>query len=140
MKTILLVEDDQNLADLVEHALREKGFEVLTARDGKTGLSLVADADLLLLNLKLPLLSGEELLGKLREDGNYVPAIVVTGTDDSEERVKRHGIVDFVSKPFSMPDLLSKVEKAVGVAENIECIGKATGRLRGFIERQSQQP
>lgn len=140
-KTVLLVEDDRVLNDVISRSLRTAGYDVLTAEDGEEGLKQVSKADLVLLNMKLPKVSGEEFLKRVRADGNYVPVIVITGLEkpDMMDRIGKYEIVDFVPKPFSAGELHSKVEKAVGVVEHFECLEKATSKLGNFIERQQKR-
>lgn len=139
-KKVLLVEDDRVLNDIIARSLRTVGHEVLVAEDGEDGLEKVKEADLVLLDLKLPRISGEQFLKRVRESGNYVPVIVITGLERSDalERIGKYEIVDFIPKPFSSADLHSKIEKAIGVAEQFECIEKATSKLGSFIERQKR--
>lgn len=137
-KTVLVVEDDQHLRDYLTWSLKNRNYDVLVAEDAEKGLEMVGKADLVLLNLKLPKMSGEAFLKCVRDQGNYVPMIVVSGLNESEVKTKLEGfeIVDFVEKPFESKDLFGKINKAMGVAEDLDYIEQATGRLRGFNERQ----
>lgn len=139
-KTVLLVEDDRRLSEFVQWALQERGYTVLAVSYGETGLSLVGSADLVLLNLKLPGVSGLEVLRKVRDAGNYVPIIVISGVAGERERAEAeaHKVVEFVEKPFSVSGLLEKIDKAVGFVEHVETLAECDTRLQSFIERQTK--
>jgi DNA-binding response OmpR family regulator len=137
-KTILLVEDDKPLRDFLTWSLRKRDCIVVTAESAEEAENLVPEADLLLLNLSLPKMSGEEFLRTVRAKGDYIPTVIVSGVADEavRERVKKLKIVDFLSKPFSLDEFFKKVDKAVEVSEEIENIKECDTRLKGFIERQ----
>ncbi len=109
MKTIAIIEDDQPIGDLLEEALGQAGYATLRAYSGTEAQYLLerAKPDLILLDLMLPGLTGEELLPCLGE----IPVIVVSakvGVDDKVNALLT-GAADYVSKPFAMRELLARI-------------------------------
>lgn len=111
--TILIVDDEPALRRMIRIAFEASGHTVVQADGVRTGLaeSVMARPDCILLDLGLPDGSGASVLEELRAWSD-VPIIVLTATDSEELRVRllRGGADDFVSKPFSMPELLARVE------------------------------
>ena len=119
--TIVLVEDDQNIADLVELYLREEGFRVVQARDGEAGLRAVRDQRprLVILDVGLPgEVDGLAVCRKLRSDGN-LPVLMLTARDGEIDRVLglEMGADDYVTKPFSPRELVARVRAILRRAE-----------------------
>lgn len=140
-KTVLVVEDDQAIRDAVVWALELSGYRTLQARDGEEGLAQAKEADIVLLDLFMPKVSGEEFLGTLRGQGNYIPVIIMSAAFDREEGLRKfgkQGIVDFIPKPFTMSILVDQVGKAADVVDDMAYMSSATDRLRGFNDRQSR--
>ena len=108
---ILVVEDEPAIADAVEYALEAEGFDVDAVGDGNVALERArAEAyDLLVLDLMLPGLSGVEVCRRLRED-SPVPILMLTAKDGELDRVLglEVGADDYVSKPFSVPELVAR--------------------------------
>ena len=112
-KKVLVVEDDKNLREALRYNLVAAGYEVITAADGGSGLELARDRtpDLLLLDLMLPVMDGLDLCRTLRRDGSTVPILILTARDSEADHVAGlgSGADDYVSKPFSMRELLARV-------------------------------
>lgn len=120
MSRILLVEDDAKLARFVELELTHEGYEVTKAADGMAGveLALSEDFDLILLDLMLPMLSGMEVLRRVRRNKS-VPVIVLTARDAVMDKVSGldAGADDYVTKPFAIEELLARIRTALKHAE-----------------------
>ena len=113
---ILLVEDEEKLARVVELELRYEGYEVEKAFDGRTGLerALAGDFDLILLDIMLPALSGMEVLRRLRKE-RQTPVILLTARDAVVDKVSGldAGADDYVTKPFAIEELLARIRAAL---------------------------
>jgi DNA-binding response OmpR family regulator len=111
---VLIVEDEDRIAAFVERGLKAEGFTVQRAADGETGLALASqdEVDLVILDLLLPKLTGEQVLDRLRARRPDVPVIVLTARDAVEDRVRglNAGADDYVTKPFSFVELLARVQ------------------------------
>lgn len=110
--TILVVEDEESLADSIRYNLEREGFAVKIAGDGRRGLERFrSDApSLVILDLMLPELSGLDVCRSIREESD-VPIIMVTAKDSEADKVAglELGADDYVTKPFSMRELVSRV-------------------------------
>jgi CheY-like chemotaxis protein len=115
--TALLIDDDASGNVLFAYALRRDGFEVLTAETGRAGASIVASgaADVVLLDLRLPDVSGIDVLRMIKRDGRKVPVIMMTAyqTIDVMAQAMRLGAADFLEKPLTPDDLLQAVRVAL---------------------------
>ena len=111
---ILVVEDDRTVGQYVARGLSEARYTVELAADGPLGLEKASGGpfDLIVLDLRLPGLSGFELLRTLRDRGIATPVLVLTAQDAVEHKVEalRIGADDYVTKPFAMAELLARVE------------------------------
>ncbi len=108
---ILIVEDEKKIADITRVYLERDGFGVAHAEDGETAIKLLKDKfDLIILDLMLPDIQGEDLCTMIRKDSE-VPIIVLTAKSAEEERVKGLGLGadDYVVKPFSPRELVARV-------------------------------
>jgi two-component system, OmpR family, response regulator RegX3 len=110
---ILIIEDEAAIAEGIAYNLRREGYEVVRAADGETGLAEARRArpDLVLLDLMLPGLSGLEVCQSLRREGS-LPVIMLTARDTETDKVVglTVGADDYVTKPFSMAELLARVK------------------------------
>src|SRR6202451_2369034 len=115
--TVLVVEDEEKLRRVVELQLKTPGYEVEQAGTAEAALKLTDHADLIITDLRLPGLSGLELLQKLRSEDLRTPVIVMTAFGSIETAVEamKAGAVDFLPKPFSLDHLLTVVHKALEV-------------------------
>ena len=117
-KTIAVIEDDQHIGDLLTESLRREHYEVLRAYSGTEALYLLEKhrPDLILLDLMLPGLSGEELLPHL----SGIPVIVISAKVETEDKVKLllDGAVDYVTKPFDLRELLARIAVQLRRKEN----------------------
>lgn len=118
-KRIVVVDDDMEITQIIKSTLKTKGYEVLVAHNGQEGLRLIEEThpDMVILDLMLPLLSGMELIKRIRRDPRLkdMPVLVMSGiskTTQKPEEFWRRGLGadDFISKPFDPLALLGRVE------------------------------
>ena len=113
-KTILIVEDEQNIVDILSFNLSREGYDTLEAYDGPTGLQLALESnpDLILLDLMLPGMNGFDVCRKVREAGSSIPIIMLTAREEETDKVLglELGADDYITKPFSMRELLARVK------------------------------
>jgi two-component system KDP operon response regulator KdpE len=109
---VLVVDDDSQMLKAITNALSARGYEVLKAGNGETALSLAADEDLdlVLLDLGLPGIRGQEVIDRLRAWSD-LPIIIISVRDSQEEKVEAldAGADDFITKPFGMKELLARM-------------------------------
>lgn len=109
MKTIAIIDDDEYIGNMLEELLRKENYEVLRAYSGTEALLLLSQhrPDLILLDLMLPGLSGEEVLPQIKD----IPVIVISARLDVQDKVKLllGGAVDYLTKPFDTRELLARI-------------------------------
>jgi DNA-binding response OmpR family regulator len=130
---VLVVDDEPALVDAVGYALRSEGFDVETAGDGEQALRAVSDdsVGLVVLDIMLPRLSGIEVCRRMREASD-VPIILLSARDAEVDRVLglESGADDYVTKPFSMAELLSRVRAVLRRRElDLRATGSAVMRI-----------
>ena len=113
-KTILIVEDEKNIVDILSFNLGREGYATLEAYDGEAGLQLALeqDPDLILLDLMLPKMNGFDVCRSIREHGRATPIIMLTAREEETDKVLglELGADDYITKPFSMRELLARVK------------------------------
>lgn len=119
MKTILIVDDDQNINNMLSEVLEKEGFRVLRAFSGSEALLVLEQRtpDLILLDLMLPGVCGEDVLKKIRG----IPVIVVSAKIDIENKVNLllGGAADYVTKPFDIRELVARIKLQLKNAEKL---------------------
>jgi DNA-binding response OmpR family regulator len=113
MKRILIIEDDISILKGLKDVLMFKSYEVFTATDGESGYEMARDKkpDLIILDIMLPKMDGFTLCKKLRDQGNMTPVLMLTARGEEPDKVQGldYGADDYVTKPFSLPELLARV-------------------------------
>ncbi|MDH3285980.1 MAG: response regulator transcription factor [Acidobacteriota bacterium] len=113
-RKILIVEDDPDIAGLVELHLQDLGCLVVAERDGRAGLdrALKGDLDLIVLDLMLPGIDGKEICRQVRTRADYTPILMLTAKSSEIDRVVglELGADDYISKPFSILELVARVK------------------------------
>ncbi len=110
--TILLVEDEKDLAEPIQMGLTEEGFDVKVASTGAEACRFLNDPfDLVVLDLMLPDMSGESVLSFLKQSGYHPPVIVLTARSNLDDKLSlfQKGCDDFMSKPFEFTELLHRI-------------------------------
>ena len=135
---VVVVEDEPGIAVPLCDRLRREGYAVTHAAEGRSGLSEARTADLVVLDLMLPGLSGSDVLRTLRDEGSRVPVICLTARTGERDRVEHlvAGADDYVTKPFSLDELVARVGAVLrratpGETERRCRIGDATVDLDG---------
>ena len=134
---ILIIDDEKNIRTTLARGLDLEGFAVDGAEDGRTGLLLVdkLQPDLVLLDLKLPDMTGLQVLEMLEQKPDAPPVVMMSGhgTLDAAVRATRLGAVDFLEKPVEMERLLLTVKNALRIAT----LGRQVGALQKSVEQRS---
>ena len=124
MTRILIVEDDPSILLGLERNLKFEGYEVMSAKDGERGLQLAVDKspDLIVLDIMLPKLNGYELCRHLRKIKISVPIIMLTARGQEIDKVMglELGADDYVTKPFSIVELLARIKAVLRRAKRFE--------------------
>ena len=112
-KTILVVEDDRNINQLLQMYLNKEGYQVVAAFDGGEAVRLFGETkpDLVLLDLMLPVMDGMLVCREIRRSSD-VPIIMLTAKGELDDKVAglRQGADDYITKPFEMPEVIARVE------------------------------
>ena len=112
-KTVLIVEDEQNIAELLQMYLEKEGYTTVIASDGGQGVDQFrrVHPDLVLLDIMLPGLDGWGVLQKIRQEGQ-TPVIMLTAKGETSDKVSglKQGADDYITKPFEMKEVLARIE------------------------------
>jgi DNA-binding response OmpR family regulator len=115
-KKILVVDDEDDILHFLELVLKEKGYEVVTAANGHEALTTaqIEKPDLVLLDIMMPQMDGWEVLKLLRvdEETANIPVAMLSARTEAKDRVQglQEGAIDYICKPFSLQELLGKIE------------------------------
>ena len=116
MQTILIVEDDADIREILSFNVENAGYTVLSAASAEAAEKLVGDASLILLDVMLPGISGYQFAKKLRSAGNDIPVIFLTARTAENDLLTGFsaGADDYISKPFSINEVLARVKAVLG--------------------------
>jgi len=139
-KSVLIVDDEKNIVDILGFNLEKEGFEIIAAYDGKTALDQYSQnkPSLILLDVMLPLMDGFEVCRRIREDDKTTPIIMLTAREEETDKVLGLdiGADDYITKPFSLRELQARIKANLRradsrVAEEIDLrpIDKSEGLL-----------
>ena len=130
-KTILVVDDEKDLLDLIEYNLKKEGFEVLKAENGEQGIAIAKESkpDLVLLDIMMPKMDGLEAVEIMRKDDDLkrMPIIFLTARSDEKTEVEglNKGGDDYITKPISTTKLISRIKAVMRrFDENQESLNK----------------
>ena len=114
MPKVLIIEDDQSMSVALKDGFSYEGYDVALAQDGTTGLRLATEnnADLIILDVMLPRMSGLDVCKRIRQNGSRIPIIMLTARGQEIDKVLglKIGADDYVTKPFSFLELMARVE------------------------------
>lgn len=135
MKNILIVEDDIDIHNVIKKALEKKEYNVLNSYSGKEALLLIRNrnVDLILLDLMLPDIGGEEIIKKVKD----IPIIVISAKISEEDRVKNllNGANDYIIKPFSLNELLARIKVQLRL-NNVKNINKSLKYKEMYLDEE----
>lgn len=121
---ILIIEDEYSLADAVAEMLKKEEFNVCIKTEGEEGEdeALTGNYDLILLDVMLPEKNGFEILKYLRQEKNKTPVIMLTAKSEIDDKLNglENGADDYITKPFSMRELMARVKAVLKRSNNIE--------------------
>ena len=139
-KTVLLVEDEQNIVDILAFNLSREGYDTMEAYDGATGLQLALEhnPDLILLDLMLPGMNGFEVCRRIRETGSTTPILMLTAREEEADKVMglELGADDYITKPFSMRELLARVKTNIRRGNGAPVVNAAPVPATGADEKR----
>lgn len=132
-KRILIVEDEKNIVDILVFNLVREGYDTMEAYDGEAGLQLALeqDPDLILLDLMLPKRNGFDVCRAIREKGHTTPILMLTAREEETDKVLglELGADDYITKPFSMRELLARVKTNIRRTAMLETAPVPSGVL-----------
>lgn len=140
---ILVVEDEQDLADVVRVNLELSGYQVTVAEDGAVGLDVARSQspDLVLLDVMMPVLDGWGVLRAMREDPALqdIPVILLTALSEEHDVIRGHldGAIEYITKPFEMWELDEAVKRGLAVPDDEELAARRE-RVRHFLQRLAE--
>lgn len=162
MKKILIVDDEKNMRWAIKKALEKQNYSILEGTNGLEAVEIFheEEPDLILMDLKMPVMDGLEALKKIKASNKEIPVIMITahGTVESAIEAMKLGALDYISKPFDIEELKVVIKKALHVGELQEEIGflreeleKNTGKtiignspeikeILGIVERVADTP
>jgi DNA-binding response OmpR family regulator len=145
---ILIIEDEPRMLDLLRRGLEERNCTVMTAMDGETGLQIAAvfDADVIVLDIGLPRCDGYQVMRTLRERAGTARVLMLTARDGEDDIIRglELGADDYLTKPFSFPELVARLQ-AISRAHREDMSGKieagelAVDPVRRTVTRGSRQ-
>jgi two-component system cell cycle sensor histidine kinase PleC len=142
-KTVLIVDDEEPIRDILSRRLKAEGYECVTAANGAEALqsAFMHDLDIVLLDIKMPGMSGMEVLSKLAIDHPDTSIIMATAVTDIDTAIgaMKLGAYDYLNKPFNMDDLLMRLERALERRRLILKNKEYQRRLEQRVEQQEGQ-
>jgi len=131
---ILLVEDEENISNSLKIILEAEGFTVSVCATGACGISRFQQADLLVLDLMLPDMSGLEVLNRIRKESSTYPVLIVSAKNTEQDLVTGliSGADDYITKPFSVQELILRIRRTLERKRNYERLAKDPLALKEY--------
>jgi len=137
-KTVLIVDDEKNIVDILSFNLIREGYDILCAYDGREGLELALqkNPDLILLDIMLPYMDGFEVCREFRKKNNLTPIIMLTAREEEEDKIfgLELGADDYIAKPFSIRELLARVKTNIRRSASAEAAPREGSSTLSFGE------
>jgi len=138
-RTVLIVDDEKSIVDILKFNLEATGFNTICAYDGREGLRLAREnnPDLILLDIMLPYVDGFEVCKTLRAEGSNIPIIMITAREEETDKIfgLELGADDYITKPFSVRELMARVKANMRRAVSAEPPAQeAPGEVMRFRE------
>ena len=138
-RKVLIVDDERSIVDILRYNLEKNDMTAVCAYDGAEGLRLAreCDPDVILLDVMLPEMDGFEVCRTLRAEGNNVPIIMITAREEETDKVfgLELGADDYITKPFSMRELLARVRTNMRRAASMAPAAPSTRTARSWSLR-----
>jgi len=135
-KTVLIVDDEKNIVDILSFNLKKEGFEIFSAYDGEAALAQYAQKrpDLILLDVMLPLLDGFEVCRRIRASDKITPIIMLTAREEETDKVLGLdlGADDYITKPFSIRELQARVKANIRRTD-VQTVPQSGDNTDGFV-------
>jgi len=140
---VLVVDDEETVRNLLQRTLKEAGYTVATAANGEEALHEVSqqEPEAVLLDIKMPGLSGIDVLAKLTDDWPDICAIMVTAVGDTQTAIEamKLGAYDYITKPFKPNDVVQKVQDALNKRESLSQRKRLSLEIQQRVTEQSEQ-
>lgn len=138
-RTVLIVDDEKSIVDILKFNLEASGFGTICAYDGQEGLRLAREQnpDLILLDIMLPFIDGFEVCKTLRAEGSNIPIIMITAREEETDKIfgLELGADDYITKPFSVRELMARVKANMRRAISTEAPpAENSGEVKHFRE------
>jgi two-component system, NtrC family, response regulator AtoC len=121
MRKILIADDEKNMRWILSKNLKEEGFDIIEAADGEEAFNLFMDKepDMILLDYKMPVIDGMEVLKRIRTINDSIPVIMITahGSTDAAVEAMKLGAADYLSKPFDMEELKLIIKRVLKIEQ-----------------------
>lgn len=131
MKSVLVIEDDKDISDLLEIHLVDLGYKVIKAHDGKVGLTTATanKFDFIVLDIMLPGMDGFEICKEIRKQDEYTPILILTSKSEEFDKVLglEFGADDYLTKPFAIREFIARVK---AIMRRVEAVKKSADDVK----------
>ena len=136
--TVLVVDDEKEMRDLIGSQLEQLSLNYIEAADGSSALEIVqkSDVDLIISDVKMPIMDGLEMLEQLRKKQYHQPVIILTGEGSKESAIKaiRYDVTDFIEKPYNPQNLLESATEALSKSAELKKIKRQNNTQNILVE------